>query len=209
MNGGVFMKIKELSEITGLTKRTIRFYEDAGLIHPEKSNRNGRDFREYSQQDAELLREVIVLRKARFTIDEIRGMQSGAQPVHEIFPEYYQRMQLEKRELNRLMPVLAVISERSIDTAAELAAQISDITAELSLPYYDVHPHFRYIDELEEKLGRKDADKKRRKADWQQTVAMTQASTLVQCHTKPGVRDGSMPGASVLMTMRMLDDEKK
>ena len=40
MNGGVFMKIKELSEITGLTKRTIRFYEDAGLIHPEKSNRN-------------------------------------------------------------------------------------------------------------------------------------------------------------------------
>ena len=72
-----------------------------------------------------------------------------------------------------------------------------------------MHPHFRYIDELEEKLGRKDADKKRRKADWQQTVAMTQASTLVQCHTKPGVRDGSMPGASVLMTMRMLDDEKK
>ena len=70
------MKIKELSEITGLTKRTIRFYEDAGLIHPEKSNRNGRDFREYSQQDAELLREVIVLRKARFTIDEIRGSRN-------------------------------------------------------------------------------------------------------------------------------------
>ena len=72
----------------------------------------------------------------------------------------------------------------------------------------NTHVH-ALADELEEKLGRKDADKKRRKADWQQTVAMTQASTLVQCHTKPGVRDGSMPGASVLMTMRMLDDEKK
>lgn len=202
------MKIKELSEMTGLTKRTIRFYEDAGLIHPEKSKRNGRDFREYSLRDAELLKEVLILRKARFTIDEIRGMQSGAQPVHEIFPEYYRRLQQEKRELDQLMPVLAVISERSIDTAAELAAQISDITAEMSLPYYDVHPHFRYLDELEEKLGRKDSEKKRRKTEWEQTAAMTQASTLVQCHTKPGVRDGSVPGMSALLTMRMLDDEK-
>lgn len=202
------MKIKELSEMTGLTKRTIRFYEDAGLIHPEKSNRNGRDFREYSQRDAELLKEVQILRKARFTIDEIRSMQSGTQPVREIFPEYYRRLQQEKRELDQLMPVLAVISERSIDTSAELAAQISDITAGMSLPYYDVHPHFRYLDELEKKLGRKDTEKKRRKTEWEQTAAMTQASTLVQCQTKPGVRDGSVSGMSALLTMRMLDDEK-
>ena len=38
------MKIKAVSEKTGLTKKTIRFYEKEGLIHPEKTYYNGRAY---------------------------------------------------------------------------------------------------------------------------------------------------------------------
>ena len=40
------MKIKEVSEKTGLTKKTIRFYEEEGLIQPEKTYYNGRTYRD-------------------------------------------------------------------------------------------------------------------------------------------------------------------
>ena len=36
------MKIKEVSERTGLTKKTIRYYEAEGLLSPEKQWQNGR-----------------------------------------------------------------------------------------------------------------------------------------------------------------------
>ena len=38
------MKIKEVSQLTGLSKKTIRFYEEEGLIQPEKTYYNGRAY---------------------------------------------------------------------------------------------------------------------------------------------------------------------
>lgn len=199
------MKIKEVSTITGLTKKTIRFYEDAGLIAPDKHTINGRDFRDYTKEDISRLMEIAVLRKARFTIDEIRSMQEGSQPVQEIFSDYYSRVKNEQKELSHLLKILDTISAKEIDSKSTLVQEISTVTESLSLPLVDVHPHFRYIDELEEKLTLR---KKKKPSGFAETAAMHQSFSLMQTHTKPGVRDGSMPGASVLMTMRMLDQDK-
>lgn len=39
------MKLKEVCEKTGLTQKTIRFYEERGLIAPSHSTKNGRSYR--------------------------------------------------------------------------------------------------------------------------------------------------------------------
>lgn len=59
------MKIKEVSQLTGLSKKTIRFYEEEGLITPEKTYQNGRAYRCYTQTDIQTLDEVALLRRAR------------------------------------------------------------------------------------------------------------------------------------------------
>ena len=39
------MKLKEVCEATGLTRKTIRLYEEKGLLVPQKEARNGREYR--------------------------------------------------------------------------------------------------------------------------------------------------------------------
>jgi DNA-binding transcriptional MerR regulator len=201
------MKIKEVSAITGLTKKTIRFYEEAGLIKPQKQAINGRDFREYSDSDIAQLHEIIVLRKAHFTIEEIKHMQNGSQPIQEVFANYYDRIKAEKKEMDRLLCVLDAIATHNLETKAELVQEISSAAKEMRLPFVDVHPQFKYIDELEEKLNIKEGKRKSKRASLKQTAAITQTTNFAQCQTKPGVRDGSMSGSSVIMAMRMMDDE--
>jgi hypothetical protein len=60
---------------------------------------------------------------------------------------------------------------------------------------------------MEEKLGIKERKRKSQRDSLKQTAAITQATNLAQYQTKPGVRDGSMSGSSVIMAMRMMDDE--
>ena len=40
------MKIKEVAKATGLTEKTIRYYENRGLVIPQAKELNGRSFRD-------------------------------------------------------------------------------------------------------------------------------------------------------------------
>lgn len=202
------MKIKAVSQQTGLTQKTIRFYESVGLITPKAETVNGRAFRDYSEADIAQLKEIAVLRKARFSIDEILHMQKEPQAVQEIFSDYYSRMKQEMSEMRQLVSVLDSISTHPLSSKEALVDEITTATEELSLPAMDVRPHFKYLDLLEEKLNLKDTKRQQKKADLKRTAAIAQGGSLAQFQTKSGVRDGSMSGISVLMTMRMLDDSK-
>ena len=71
------MKIKQVSKLTGLTEKTIRYYESKGLITPDIHDLNGRSFRDYGKEQIAALNAVSVLRRARFTIEQIRDMQQN------------------------------------------------------------------------------------------------------------------------------------
>ena len=75
------MKIKEVSQLTGLSKKTIRFYEEEGLITPEKTYQNGRAYRCYTQADIQTLDEVALLRRARFSVEEIKTILSAPEEI--------------------------------------------------------------------------------------------------------------------------------
>lgn len=67
------MKMKAVSEITGLSDRTVRYYIEQDLIHPSyMENYFGRKNFDFSESDVETLKNISVLRKFDFTIDEIR-----------------------------------------------------------------------------------------------------------------------------------------
>lgn len=68
------MKMKEICEATGLTERAVRFYVQEQLVMPHTQRRGGRTWLDFSETDVERLRAIAVLRKAGFTIEEIRSM---------------------------------------------------------------------------------------------------------------------------------------
>lgn len=64
------MKIHELSKITGVSAKTIRYYEEIGLLPPPARAEN--NYRRYSEQDVERLRLVAGARRLDLSLEEIR-----------------------------------------------------------------------------------------------------------------------------------------
>ena len=60
--------ITELTREFGVSTRTLRFYEDEGLIHPERRGRT----RLFRPADRRLIQEILRGRRIGFTISEIR-----------------------------------------------------------------------------------------------------------------------------------------
>jgi len=63
-----YYSITELTREFGVSTRTLRFYEDEGLLQPERRGRT----RLYRAADRRLLQEILRGRRIGFTIAEIR-----------------------------------------------------------------------------------------------------------------------------------------
>lgn len=63
------MRIGELAEQAGVTPRTIRYYEDLGLLGP--SERAGQGFRYYTELELTRLKKIDALKQLGLTLDEI------------------------------------------------------------------------------------------------------------------------------------------
>jgi len=68
------MKIKQAEELAGITSKNIRFYEEQGLIHPERYD-NG--YRNYTSEDVEVLKKIKFLRKFDTSLEDIRQLFDG------------------------------------------------------------------------------------------------------------------------------------
>jgi DNA-binding transcriptional MerR regulator len=63
------MRIGELAEKAGVTPRTIRYYENLGLLSP--SEREGKGFRYYSEAELARLRKIDALQALGLSLEEI------------------------------------------------------------------------------------------------------------------------------------------
>lgn len=91
------MKINEVEALVGITKKNIRFYEDAGLLFPRRNSENG--YRDYGDADVEILRRIKLLRKLGFPLEEIRQMQSGSHTVGDGMRRHLVSLQREQKNL--------------------------------------------------------------------------------------------------------------
>lgn len=146
------MKIKDVSQITGLSKKTIRFYEEEGLIEPEKTYQNGRAYRTYTQAHIQTLNDVALLRRARFSVEEIKTILSTPEEIPALFESYRQRLRTEKDALVQVLAVVDEIAAEELTSKEALMEQITPSAQSLTLPATDVQPHFRYLDVLEANL---------------------------------------------------------
>ena len=69
------MRIKEVEELVGITKKNIRFYEKEGLLTPGREMENS--YRDYSEEDVQRLRVIKLLRKLDMPISSIADVLDG------------------------------------------------------------------------------------------------------------------------------------
>lgn len=90
------MTIKELETRTGMERANIRFYEKEGLLSPRRQD-NG--YRDYSEEDADLLLRIKLLRSLHLPLDEIREAKEGKVTLTAILDRQQQRLSSEEKQV--------------------------------------------------------------------------------------------------------------
>ena len=103
------MKIGELAQRLGTTERTLRFYEEEGLVHPARS---GKGTRSYSEADAQRLEAILTLTQLDFplqTLKELAGIRrasrSGDEASHKVHAQLEIMGELLKQQIQTMRKV--------------------------------------------------------------------------------------------------------
>ena len=91
------MKINQVEELVGITKKNIRFYEEQGLLNPDRNPENG--YREYSLKDVDCLLKIKLLRKIDIPIEEIKRLENGGVSFEDCMKTQAKRLEDEKNNV--------------------------------------------------------------------------------------------------------------
>lgn len=62
--------INKLAKLSGVTTRTLRYYDEIGLLSPKRMSSNG--YRVYGQHEVNLLQQILFYRESDMPLDEIK-----------------------------------------------------------------------------------------------------------------------------------------
>lgn len=125
--------INTVCSMLGTTSRTLRFYEDKKIISSTKNPYNAR--RQYTREQIDLIRNVLVLRELGFSVKDIAELQKdgadlkGAVLAHR--EQVYELIGRKNREVMLLNEALAVIESGGSIYQADWLSQVSKDNAEL------------------------------------------------------------------------------
>ena len=84
-----------------------RFYVAKGLVSPELIVRNDREYREYSREDVQTLRDISDLRKLSFSIEEILSMQKSPERIAEVLSVRRAALRQEQKDREIILASLS------------------------------------------------------------------------------------------------------
>ncbi len=141
------MNIKQIEELTGMTRANIRYYESEGLVCPQRNPENG--YRDYSQEDAATLMKIRLLRCLDISIEDVKAIQMGKlsmeKALRRSLEDQEEKQQQIKRtaELTRQMLGAGVVYE-TLDAAAYLRQLESEEVLQQDQEPHQSHPWRRY-----------------------------------------------------------------
>ena len=107
--------ISELAKEFDLTTRAIRFYEDMGLLRPERSGAAGRN-RVYSAGDRTRLRLTLRAKRLGFSLTEAKDIIDMYDSPRDTVPQ-----------MQKYLTVLAAHRQQLEDQLAELKANLDEV----------------------------------------------------------------------------------
>ena len=144
------MTRKEVCTATGLSIKTLRLYEEKGLIAPERQYRNGREYRVYTPELVAQLQQIATLRRALFTMDEIKTMQQNPDTIPGIFEDYRQWLAAQETQFRALRQAAGQVNAQALHSVDSLLSGMEQAASQMPLPQMDIKPDFKHIDAMEE-----------------------------------------------------------
>ena len=135
------MKIKEVISQTGLTDRAIRLYIENGLVTPEnQKSYTGRNNYNFTQEDVECFEQIALLRKADFSLEQIKTLKLGGESAREVLLEYLNAKQESVVMGQKIVAALKEFPEQESVTVESICKKIKESIEDTPLPDADRKP---------------------------------------------------------------------
>ena len=129
-------KIKEVMELSGLSRRTIQYYDDTGLM---ENRRTAGNYRIYGDEDLQRIWKIILYKEMGFRLDEIRKLlNSDERDMSELLKTKAASIEQETAELQRMLAFIEKVIDYGLPdmnaegfkadgvTLAEMAGRLSE-----------------------------------------------------------------------------------
>lgn len=111
----MFKKIEEVSKLSGVSKRTLQYYDDEGILPVKRSKNN---YRLYDDETMERLWEVLWYKEMGFDLKEITLILEGVKQ-ETVIEEKVNKINNTIRVLEEQKKVIEYIQRYSIPTKSE------------------------------------------------------------------------------------------
>ncbi len=101
------MRISDVAKLTGVTVRTLHYYDEIGLLKPSEVTEAG--YRVYSDTDLEVLQQVLFFRELDFPLEDIRRIMQN--PAYEKESALRKQKELLLQKRNRLDSLIALVDK--------------------------------------------------------------------------------------------------
>lgn len=93
-------KIKDVIRITGLSRRTLQYYDDLGLVKPKRTKEN---YRFYEKEDLCRIWKVLIYKEMGFQLHEIKALLDGSdEDIDRLLREQLMQIEYEIGNLKRV-----------------------------------------------------------------------------------------------------------
>lgn len=141
------MKINEVAKLTGVSVRTLHYYDEIGLLHPDEVTESG--YRLYHTEALEKLQQILFFRELGFALKEIQKILNNPAFNRTEALENHKKLLLLKR--GRLDDLIALVN-RTLKGESEMSFKEFDMT-EIEAAQVE------YAKEAEERWGNTEAYK--------------------------------------------------
>lgn len=94
--------VKDIADLTGISVRTLHYYDAIGLLNPTKKTEAG--YRLYDDQALEKLQSILFFRELRFSLKEIKNiLNSPSFDYNEALAQQITLLELEQERLTKLI----------------------------------------------------------------------------------------------------------
>ena len=123
-----YLQIGEVAERTGVTQRTLRFYEEKGLLKPPTRMEGG--FRLYSEIDIQRLEQIKRLKRLLgFPLAEIKEMVDAEEVKLQLRADYRPEAALSQKKAQLLKAI--EVTERQYDLIRQKVSDLAEMQSKL------------------------------------------------------------------------------
>lgn len=143
-------KVHILTKLTGVSARTLHYYDAIGLLKPAQTSKHG--YRLYGQNELAKLQQILFFRELEFSLEKIQQIMRS--PQYSVLGALYDQQKLLKLKDKHVHTLLTSI-QKTITTMENN----NPINQDEALSAFNDPDYLKYKNEVQERWGNTDAYK--------------------------------------------------